>query len=711
VGVLSIGKLVAGQEAYYDLQVAHGRDDYYSGRGEAPGRWTGAAAARLGLAGRVDAAGFAGLLEGRDPSTGETLRPSRGNQKVAAYDLTFSAPKSVSVLFAIAEPDVSGALVEAHEEAVDAAVEYIEAEAVRVRRGRDGVKQLAGQGLVSAAYRHRMSRAEDPQLHTHVVTANLTRGADGRWSALHGYPLYQHAKAAGSLYQAHLREAVRRRLPWVRWGPVHNGQADITTVPSRVLREFSKRRAELEDWLAANGREGRQSAEKAALATRRAKAQYGVQTGTWSELIRARAEELGFGRAELAGLTDQEPVAPAPIDGPAIAARLSGRFGLTEMSNTFEERHAIVEYAAAHQQEASVAAVRGQARRYLDGGDVVAIGVPDEPSYTTEGLLECERQIVSSARVRRGEGAGAVDEGTVDEVLRGLPVALTDDQDAVVRAVAGGGHGVETVEALAGTGKTTMAVALGLVYRHAGYRVLGVAPTGRAARGLAERGIESWTAHRLAGDLDYTGGFSEEPTVLFYDEAGMAPTRQSAQIFAAAEHAGVNVVAIGDSGQLTSVQAGGWLGAVSAQLGAHELREVVRHHDPGRTGGAPGAARPSPRPLRRPQARRRRARRASGRPRSRGGGACGLARRRGADRAGRGGDDRPRQRDPPATERARAGLAFRSWQAGRAGRDRRSSVGGGRAGDRAPQRSLPRRRQRHPRQRRRGRPTGQVNHR
>jgi hypothetical protein len=65
-----------------------------------------------------------------------------------------------------------------------------------------------------------------------------------------------------------------------------------------------------------------------------------------------------------------------------------------------------------------------------------------------------------------------------------------------------------------------MAAALGAVYRHAGYRIVGVVPTGRAARGLAERGIESWTAHRLADDLDYAGGFSGEPTVLFYDEAG-----------------------------------------------------------------------------------------------------------------------------------------------------------------------------------------------
>ena len=109
----------------------------------------------------------------------------------------------------IGEPVLAGRLVEAHESAVDAALGYLEREACRVRRGRGGVRREVGEGFVAAAYRHRMSRAEDPQLHTHVVAANLARGADGRWTALDATPIYQHAKAAGFLYQAHLRAAVR----------------------------------------------------------------------------------------------------------------------------------------------------------------------------------------------------------------------------------------------------------------------------------------------------------------------------------------------------------------------------------------------------------------------------------------------------------------------------------------------------------------------
>ena len=235
--MLSIGKLTVEQSRYYERQVAQGRDDYYSGRGESRGRWTGSGAETIGLGGRVDDDGFMALMDGRDPATGERLKRVGGRSRVAAFDLTFSAPKSVSVLFAIGEPGLAGELVEAHESAVGAALGYLEREACRVRRGRGGVRREVGEGFVAAAYRHRMSRAEDPQLHTHVVAANMARGTDGRWTALDATAIYQHAKAAGFLYQAHLRAAVRERLPWVRWGPVNNGMAEIEQLAPGVLRE------------------------------------------------------------------------------------------------------------------------------------------------------------------------------------------------------------------------------------------------------------------------------------------------------------------------------------------------------------------------------------------------------------------------------------------------------------------------------------------
>jgi conjugative relaxase-like TrwC/TraI family protein len=580
--VLSIGKLVAGQERYYEQQVARGRDDYYAGRGEAEGRWMGAGAAALGLEGRVEAEAFGALIAGRDPGSGEALRAGSGRDRVCALDLTFSAPKSVSVLFAIGDGETSQALVDAHEEAVGAAIGYLEREACRVRRGRGGRVELAAEGLVAAAYRHRMSRAGQPQLHTHVVAANLARGADGRWSALHGYPLFQHAKAAGSLYQAHLRAAVRERLPWAGWGEVRNGMAELAGVPGGVLAHFSRRRAEILEWLEAADRSGRQSAEKAALATREPKAEP-VPLAPWCERVRAEAAEHGLGRAELAALTRDRDRSPSrPVDVDRLGAFLAGPAGLTAQRNSFEARHAVAEFAAGYPHGAGAVEIARAVERFLARNDVVAIGgASEERRYTTASLLACERRIVVDAMRGQGSGIGAVPANVVDSALDPLPTRLSDEQAAVVRAIATSGNAVDVVEALAGTGKTTMAGALAAVYQHAGYRVVGAAPTGRAARELSSRaGVPASTLHRLADDLRDGEGFGSGPVVLVVDEAGMAPTRVSSGVLAAALSQAVKVVAVGDSGQLSSVDAGGWLGGLSKRLGAHELREVVRQRDP-----------------------------------------------------------------------------------------------------------------------------------
>ena len=153
-------------------------------RRRASGRARGRRA--LGLEGRVSAEQFNALIAGADPRDPSRRLRDGQEPKVAALDLTFSAPKSVSVLFAIAGEEVAGELVAAHEAAVRAAVGWLEDTAVQVRRGAQGRVRLPGEGLIAAAYRHRMSRALDPQLHTHVVAANLTRGPDGRFTALFG---------------------------------------------------------------------------------------------------------------------------------------------------------------------------------------------------------------------------------------------------------------------------------------------------------------------------------------------------------------------------------------------------------------------------------------------------------------------------------------------------------------------------------------------
>jgi conjugative relaxase-like TrwC/TraI family protein len=327
--MLTIGKLgrSESQLEYFDAQVAAGVEDYYAGRGESPGRWRGSGVDVLGLRSgeRVERQAFLALMRGLSPGDGSVLRVMGERSTVAGLDLTFSAPKSVSVLFAISDEDRSDVLLGAHERAVDHALGYLEREACFTRRGRDGVEQLRAEGFIAASYRHRMSRAGDPQLHTHLVVANMTR-ADGRYTALDAHAIYEHKSAAGALYRAVLRAEVRERLPWVRWRAAGRGLFEIDGVPQNVLRHFSQRRVEIEQRAlelagAAAGELSRDRMQGIALATRKAK-QYGVDGGTWRDEARARAGEHGFGHGELARLQERGTTG----DGRAGCVRTRGAF-------------------------------------------------------------------------------------------------------------------------------------------------------------------------------------------------------------------------------------------------------------------------------------------------------------------------------------------------------------------------------------------------
>jgi hypothetical protein len=231
----------------------------------------GMGARALGLAGEVDADAFGALIAGRDPNSGEALRESTGRDRVCALDLTFSAPESVGVLFAVGDRGTSGALVNAHEEAVAAAVGYLEREACVVRRGRGGRVELAAEGFVAAAYRHWMSGAGQPQLHTACGGGGPRTRAGGPVvgaSRLPRLPARQGGRLA--VPSAPARPSASG-LAWAQWGPVRNGMAELEGVPAGVLAHFSRRRAEIVEWLESEDRSGQRSAEKAALATREPK--------------------------------------------------------------------------------------------------------------------------------------------------------------------------------------------------------------------------------------------------------------------------------------------------------------------------------------------------------------------------------------------------------------------------------------------------------
>jgi conjugative relaxase-like TrwC/TraI family protein len=591
--VLSVGKLALGQQQYYLDTVARGLEEYYTGAKEAPGVWVGSGSALLGLAGEVDAETLGRVLEHAHPGGVYRLTAPRSVPVVAAYDATFSAPKSVSLLHALGPPEASNEVRNAHDAAVAAALPVLEQVACRVRRGRGGHTVIDGDGFVAAAFRHRTSRAGDPQLHTHVVIANLAHAAsDGRWTALDGRPLYAWCRPVGYLYQAHLRWELTRRLG-VEWGPVRNGIADIAGIPRPVLREFSTRRREIEAHLEAHGQHSARAAQYATYATRTAKdttvEAQGLIAG-W----RARADALGFDTYAVAAVLDRTAVVEPPEPGSAGAERLyrwlAGPKGLTARASTFGTREVIKAICSALPAGGRIDQVLDLVDRFLHSEHVLAISTDlsaatirrndgavisahtDEVRWTTPEMLQLEAGIVASAIRRRAAGAGVVTPAIVEAAVATKP-SLSREQQAMIRRICGSGDGVEVVEGAAGAGKTFALARSRHAWEASGYRVIGCSLAARAARQLQDdAGIPAATIDRLLGDLDrHDGRRLDTSTVIVVDEAAMVGTHKLARLLAHAEEAQAKVVLVGDPCQLPEIDAGGAFRGLHQRLGASRL--------------------------------------------------------------------------------------------------------------------------------------------
>jgi conjugative relaxase-like TrwC/TraI family protein len=248
--MLSRGKVTPLTVSYYTDTVATGLDDYYAGHGEEPGRWVGRGSAAAGLRGEVSAEALARLFDGRHPLSGQFLgEPYRvrvGADRVTGWDLTFSAPKSVSTLWATAGGKVGMAVREGHDAAVATGLAYLEDHAAFSRQGKAGVRQVDTEGLLATAFVHRASRAGDPQLHTHVLVSGRVRCVDRVWRALDSRAVHRELKTAGMVYQAALRAELTARLG-VEWAGVdRHGQAELVGVPAGLRERFSQRAAAVE---------------------------------------------------------------------------------------------------------------------------------------------------------------------------------------------------------------------------------------------------------------------------------------------------------------------------------------------------------------------------------------------------------------------------------------------------------------------------------
>ncbi|MCA1674293.1 MAG: relaxase domain-containing protein, partial [Actinobacteria bacterium] len=595
--MLNIGKLRRGGENYYLNSVARGVEDYYLGSGEAPGYWLASGAGELGLDGEVGENELRNVLRGANHASGAPLVKGGKGERVPGFDLTFLAPKSVALLHELGSKEASNEVVNAHDVAVGAALDYLERHASGARRGKAGKTSIASKGFIAAAFRHRTSRAGDPLLHTHVLVANLIQGSDGKWGALDAKHLYRHAKTAGYLYQAQLRKELTRRLG-VEWTPVRKGAADIEGIERSVIRAFSRRRAEVEAVLGERSEATGREREVAAFATRKAK-DYSVSPQRLLPQWQEKAEQLGLSEEVLERTLERSRDSQLTTSElTAIHSRLAAPEGLTEQQSAFTRRDAIQGLCGQLAAGADVVEVEAMADAFLASDLVVPLaaregGVTQDESrrvsegrisssnaesvYSTAEMLSVEHQVVERALERRLDGVGMAEPFALQAAIARRPT-LFDDQQAMVSRLTTSGLGVEVVVGKAGAGKTFALDAAREAWEMSGQPVIGCALAARAAQELQSgSGIQSYTIDSLLMDLDNpeSGGLPRD-SVLVVDEAGMVGTRKLARVFHHADRANAKVVLVGDDRQLPEIQAGGAFRGIKNRLPAIELSEVRR---------------------------------------------------------------------------------------------------------------------------------------
>lgn len=576
-------------------------DDYYSEGGLAPSAWQGKGAEALDLEGPVDRDQFKALLDGALPS-GQVLGTVRNGEREhrPGWDLTFSAPKSVSVMALVAGDK---RLISAHDQAAATALAFAERNgaATRIREGGQ-VEQVRTGSLIAATFRHETSRAQDPQLHTHNVILNATKDAKGVWRSMEGRSFFQQQKAIGEIYRQELALQARRLGYEVETSKGSN--FEIKGVPAEVLKAFSERAAQIEAHLAQRGKtlETATAAEKqmATLDTR-----VGKQASDRAELVadwRATADAAGFNRLARTGMVAAaearaaDPRHGLEVQGEAEAcAHAAIRFAAEKLG----ERQAVFNTAELEMEAGRRTMGRaGQAEihRAIERAQVMGELAPrvffdrrgiEGAGFTTADNISAEHRLLQAEYRGRGMApafAGPVEASRIvaEAVLRGEDRGhtWTQDQRAATHILLSSRSQVVAVQGYAGTAKTTTVLAtFAKAADAAGFEIRALGPSASAAHTLGEAlAVEGQTlARHLKVQESRSDAPAGKPQIWLVDEASLVSARDMARLLEAAERAQARTVLVGDVKQLGSVGAGAAFTQLQAAgMETAHLMEIVR---------------------------------------------------------------------------------------------------------------------------------------
>lgn len=537
------------------------------------GRWLGCGAEALGLSGAPGPDALANLLAGRTPDGRPLVRNAGRKGRQPGWDLTFSAPKPVSVLWSLAAPEERALIERAHGRAVTEAVRHIEADLAFTRRGKGGTAREAA-GLAVAAFAHGTSRSSDPHLHTHCLVLNLGSRADGSFGAIESRPLYAARHSAGAIYRAELGAQLRRL--GLNVVPSRNGFG-IEGVPEALCEALSARRKQIEAALRESGHGGARAASAAALETRGKKEHVpaGVLFGRWQ----AAASEHGFRPGWTRALIREDPAVPVPQPAAGREAVGAAAAGITARSSHFAARELV--RAAAEEglrRNLDAEAVLRSVRAYLASAEIARLGtVRGEERFATIAMLEAESGMLARAQRLSGAPVPGLPRPLVSDTIASHPELGAEQRSALLQLTTAAGR-LHVLSGMAGTGKTHLLAVVRECYEKAGYEVTGAAFSARAARGMQDgAGIPSRTLHSLLYEWErYGAGEGAPKTVLVVDESSLVGTLQMGRLLRAAENAGVRLLLAGDARQLQPIEAGGPFSALAERLGRADLTEIVR---------------------------------------------------------------------------------------------------------------------------------------
>ena len=530
--MLSLTLITPNQgETYYTAE------NYYSpSENQQHSQWFGQGARRLGLTGQVQGDAFKQLLHGYSPKGNQTLSGRKLDPAThrAGIDLTFSAPKSVSLAALVAGNE---AIEQAHRIAVHRTLEQIEQRYAQTRVRTPGGRQAIGTGnLIVAQFHHDTSREKDPQLHTHCVALNATQLEDGRWQSLHNDPLFRNKMLLGVLYRNELAAELQRLGYEIEVSP--GGLFELKGYTADQLHAFSKRSDQIQQ--AAGAHASSKEKEIAALYSRAPKGK---------QIPRDDLRAYWHQQAQELNLQHPQPGTPQWHSQPA-AAVLAGIEHCSEREAVFQpeqlERFALEN----HLGQQSFDDLQQTIQHHAD-----LIRTSDR-RLTTQAAVLRELETIRTVLDSRGQLNPIAKMKQIDAALQKKGLTAGQQQAIVLAATTPdrfiGWQGV------AGAGKSYALNLLRQLAESQGYRVRGLAPSAEAAKTLAESaGIRQTTtvAAKLCSTVQ-TETPETEPELWIVDEAGLLSARDAQALVEQAKSKQARVVFVGDTQQLSAVEAG-----------------------------------------------------------------------------------------------------------------------------------------------------------